>query len=75
MNGHPEIIEVLNDVLTAELTAINQYFAHSEICENWGYERLHQAIREHCHRRDEARGGTYRSCTLSQCDAQHGTLF
>ena len=47
MNGHPEIIEVLNEVLTAELTAINQYFAHSEICENWGYERLHQAIREH----------------------------
>jgi bacterioferritin len=47
MNGHPEIIEVLNEALTAELTAINQYFAHSEICENWGYERLHQAIREH----------------------------
>ena len=47
MDGHPEIIEVLNEVLTAELTAINQYFAHSEICENWGYERLHQAIREH----------------------------
>jgi bacterioferritin len=47
MDGHPEIIEVLNEVLTSELTAINQYFAHSEICENWGYERLHGAIREH----------------------------
>ena len=46
MKGHPEIIEALNDVLTAELTAINQYFAHSEICEHWRYERLYQAIRE-----------------------------
>lgn len=46
MKGHPEIIEVLNEVLTAELTAINQYFAHSEMCENWKYERLHTAIRE-----------------------------
>jgi bacterioferritin len=34
------VIEALNDVLTAELTAINQYFIHSRMCENWGYERL-----------------------------------
>ena len=47
MDGHPKIIEALNEVLTSELTAINQYFAHSEICENWGYERLHSTIREH----------------------------
>ncbi len=47
MYGHPEIIESLNEVLTSELTAVNQYFAHSEMCENWGYERLHTAIREH----------------------------
>ena len=46
MQGHPEIIEALNEVLTAELTAINQYFAHSEMCENWKYERLYKAIRE-----------------------------
>jgi bacterioferritin len=40
MRGDPEVIEVLNDVLTAELTAINQYFIHHKMCENWGYERL-----------------------------------
>src|SRR6185436_17721828 len=47
MKGDPKIIEILNDVLTAELTAINQYFVHSEMCENWGYERLQMAIRKH----------------------------
>ncbi len=40
MRGDPEIIEALNDVLTAELTAINQYFIHHKMCENWGYETL-----------------------------------
>jgi len=47
MKGDPKIIEILNDVLTAELTAINQYFVHGEMCENWGYERLHHIIRKH----------------------------
>jgi bacterioferritin len=47
MKGDAKIIEVLNDVLTAELTAINQYFLHGEMCENWGYERLHKVIRKH----------------------------
>lgn len=47
MKGDARIIEVLNDVLTAELTAINQYFVHGEMCENWGYERLHKIIRKH----------------------------
>lgn len=47
MKGDPKIIEILNDVLTAELTAINQYFVHGEMCENWGYERLHKIIRKH----------------------------
>lgn len=42
----PKIIEVLNDVLCAELTAINQYFLHSEMCNDWGYERLHKKIRK-----------------------------
>lgn len=37
---------ILNDVLTAELTAINQYFIHSEICDHWGYQRLHQEERK-----------------------------
>ncbi len=40
MQGHTEIIELLNDVLTAELTAINQYFVDSKMLANWGYERL-----------------------------------
>jgi bacterioferritin len=47
MKGDKKIIEILNDVLTAELTAINQYFVHGEMCDNWGYERLHDVIRKH----------------------------
>jgi bacterioferritin len=47
MRGDKKIIEILNDVLTAELTAINQYFVHAEMCDNWGYDRLHHAIRHH----------------------------
>ena len=40
MQGNAEVIELLNEVLTAELTAINQYFIHAKMCENWGYEKL-----------------------------------
>lgn len=40
MKGHDEIIELLNEVLTAELTAINQYFVDAKMVGNWGYERL-----------------------------------
>jgi bacterioferritin len=40
MQSTPEIIELLTDVLTAELTAINQYFIHYKMQENWGYKRL-----------------------------------
>lgn len=47
MQGDKRIIEILNDTLTAELTAINQYFVHAEMCENWGYERLSKVIRKH----------------------------
>ena len=46
MKGDPKIIEILNDVLTAELTAINQYFVHGEMCEHWGYEALYAEIRD-----------------------------
>ncbi|MBI4817151.1 MAG: bacterioferritin [Deltaproteobacteria bacterium] len=45
--GGAPVIDALNEILTAELTAINQYFVHSEMCENWGYERLQKAIRKH----------------------------
>ena len=47
MKGDAKIIEILNEVLTAELTAINQYFVHGEMCENWGFQRLHRIIRKH----------------------------
>jgi bacterioferritin len=40
MQGRPEIIELLNEVLTAELTAVNQYFGHAKMQANWGYHRL-----------------------------------
>ncbi len=44
MKGNDRIIEKLNDLLADELTAINQYMVQSEMCANWGYERLHKAI-------------------------------
>lgn len=40
MKGDPEIIDVLNEVLCAELTGINQYFIHAMMCANWHYKRL-----------------------------------
>jgi bacterioferritin len=46
MQGDPQVIEALNAVLTAELTAINQYFIHYRMCENWGYLRLAKKKRE-----------------------------
>ncbi len=44
MKGNKKVIERLNALLADELTAINQYMVHSEMCANWGYERLHDAI-------------------------------
>ena len=46
MKGHGEVIQVLNDVLCAELTAINQYFIHAMMSHNWRYERLAKHSRE-----------------------------
>ena len=45
MKGHDQVIQLLNDVLTAELTAINQYWIHARMCENWGYARLWEKVR------------------------------
>ena len=46
MQGSPKIIEFLNEALTAELTAINQYFTHSKLCDNWGWKKLAAKYRE-----------------------------
>ncbi len=46
MKGNPKLIELLNEVLTGELTSINQYFVHAKMCENWGYHRLYERIRK-----------------------------
>src|ERR1700678_4396456 len=46
MKGDPKIIDLLNEVLTGELTAINQYFLHARMCKNWGYDHLAEHIYE-----------------------------
>ena len=46
MRGNDQVIEALNDVLTSELTAVNQYFVHHKMCENWGYKKLSAKKRE-----------------------------
>jgi bacterioferritin len=47
MKGDATIIETVNALLADELTAINQYMVQSEMCANWGYERLHKSIEKH----------------------------
>src|SRR5512133_218469 len=44
MRGNKELLIVLNSLLADELTVVNQYMVHSEMCENWGYSKLHKAI-------------------------------
>ena len=46
MKGDAEVIKALNEILTAELTAINQYFIHARMCANWGYTKLAEKKRE-----------------------------
>lgn len=46
MKAKEGVLNMLNKVLTADLTAINQYFVHAKMCENWGYERLYHKVRE-----------------------------
>src|SRR3990172_7802568 len=51
MKGNEKLIQVLNALLADELTAISQYMVHSEMCNNWGYDKLHKAIEKQA--RDE----------------------
>jgi bacterioferritin len=46
MKGNPKVIAELNKALREELTAINQYFLHAEMCENWGYHKLSDLIKK-----------------------------
>ena len=57
MKGHEEVISALKEILTNELTAVNQYFLHSRMCKDWGYEKLaekfyKESIDEMKHARD-----------------------
>jgi len=44
MKGNPQVIQLLNEVLTGELTSVNQYFLAAKICQNWGYQRLYKYL-------------------------------
>ncbi|NLV59957.1 MAG: bacterioferritin [Clostridiales bacterium] len=44
MKGDPKLIDTLNSLLADELTAINQYIVHAEMCEDWGYGKLHKGF-------------------------------
>jgi bacterioferritin len=46
VKGSQKVIDILNEVLTNELTGINQYFLHAHMLENWGYERLYKKVRK-----------------------------
>ncbi|MCZ6799511.1 MAG: bacterioferritin [Nitrospirae bacterium] len=45
MKAKEGVVELLNKILTEELTVINQYFLHAKMCDNWGYERLEKSVR------------------------------
>ncbi|MDO8472600.1 MAG: ferritin-like domain-containing protein, partial [Dehalococcoidia bacterium] len=46
MKGNPKVILTLNSLLSRELTVVSQYMVHAEICDNWGYGKLHDAIQK-----------------------------
>lgn len=46
MKGAKKVIDTLNSLLADELTAVTQYMVHAEMCDNWGYEKLHEAIQK-----------------------------
>jgi bacterioferritin len=73
MKGDPKVIRFLNQVLKAELTAINQYFLHAEMCENWGYQRLakltkKESIEEMTHAEKLMERILYLDCTPNMTD-------
>jgi bacterioferritin len=49
MQGNERLLTVLNQLLADELTAISQYMVHAEMCDNWGYDQLNQAIEQQAH--------------------------
>ena len=51
MQGDPQVLALLNDLLTGELTATHQYMLHARMCQNWGYDRLYEKV--HDESRDE----------------------
>ena len=46
MKGDKKVIETLNALLARELTVVNQYMVHAEVCDNWGYIKLHDALQK-----------------------------
>ena len=46
MQSDPRVVELLNEVLTAELTTVNQYFIHAKLCSHWGFSRLAEKVRD-----------------------------
>ena len=46
MKGDPKVIETLNALLARELTVVSQYMVHAEMCDNWGYDKLHETIQK-----------------------------
>ena len=55
MKGNEKVIAILNDLLSDELTAVNQYMVHAGMDQNWGYEKLHDAVEKRADNGNEAR--------------------
>jgi bacterioferritin len=62
MKGNEKLLAVLNRLLADELTAISQYMVHSEMCDNWGYEKLHKAIEKQA--KDEMHHAEWLICRI-----------
>lgn len=71
MQGNPRVIAELNAALREELTAINQYFLHAEMCENWKYDKLGAYIRKQSIDEMKHAELLHRAHLVSGCHAQH----